>query len=135
MLSQDDISRRRRLNNGECPEHGQRMVQVGNDYNGDALMHCPMLDECDFTVVAVYGGKIWKSFIGDDEPIIIIEHPNEELWLSARGPSPWVRDMNNAILYQDEHAAEDVATEFDGVPVQMPKSLYDELCNVTRGRR
>lgn len=134
MLPQHDIARRRRLNDGQCPTHAEGLVQVGCDEDGEAVMCCPLF-ECDFTYIAEYGGKVWKSFVGDDELIIVVEHPNEELWLTAKGPSPWTRDMNDAILYRDEHTAEDVATEFDGVPVQMPKYLYDELCGITRGRR
>ena len=45
---QDELTRRRRLNNGTCPTHGVGLAQVThNDETGEELVECPRRD-CEF---------------------------------------------------------------------------------------
>lgn len=43
---QDDITRRRRLNNGRCPTHGTALAQIGIHDHGPVVA-CPR-EDCSF---------------------------------------------------------------------------------------
>lgn len=61
---QDDLTRQRRLNEGNCPTHGIPLVQIGVDFNegrptGD-LVACPRGD-CTFRIVPRKGTKLYDA--------------------------------------------------------------------------
>lgn len=56
ILEQDDLARRRRLNQGRCPEHGDELIVLEEDFTG-LVCDCPRPD-CDFSYVAKPGSKV-----------------------------------------------------------------------------
>ena len=65
MRGQDDLTRRRRLNQGRCPVHGIFLTQSGvslddqGNPDGD-LVECPRRD-CKFETAARPGTKLWEA--------------------------------------------------------------------------
>jgi hypothetical protein len=61
---QDDLTRQRRLNEGNCPTHGIPLIQIGVDWEdgkpvGD-LVACPRGD-CTFQTVPRKGTKLYDA--------------------------------------------------------------------------
>jgi hypothetical protein len=69
---QDDITRRRRLNEGRCPTHGTALVQLGVwcddgtniEPNTGPIVGCPRKD-CKFKLKVRAGTKLYKALCGD----------------------------------------------------------------------
>lgn len=63
MKRQDDLTRRRRLNDGRCPTHGTALTQIGiwTENNGKAgpVVGCPRKD-CNFKVDVKPGTKLYE---------------------------------------------------------------------------
>lgn len=55
-LPQDDIARRRRLNEGRCSTHGHPLIILEVDHDG-LVCDCPD-PACDFSYVAKPGSKV-----------------------------------------------------------------------------
>lgn len=65
---QDDLTRRRRLNDGLCPTHGVALTQTGVHHDPDGtpaapIVGCPRGD-CDFVYIAKVGTKVFKVVTG-----------------------------------------------------------------------
>lgn len=64
---QDELTRRRRLNEGNCPTHGIALFQDIPYVSGGcvrAKFYCPRRD-CSFEQHFEYGSKLWKAAVGD----------------------------------------------------------------------
>lgn len=62
MAKQDELSKRRRLNKGQCPTHGVHLQQEGVATSSEGIpygdvMGCPRRD-CDFTVEVTPGSRL-----------------------------------------------------------------------------
>lgn len=56
-VRQDDLSRRRRLNAGRCPQHGHLLKQVDRTQEGLLVVGCPR-SACAFATVVEPGSKL-----------------------------------------------------------------------------
>lgn len=68
---QDEISRRRRLNKGQCPTHGVSLVQTGvaTDKHGVSfgdVVSCPRKD-CGYWTEVRPETKLWEALHGKGE--------------------------------------------------------------------
>jgi len=57
---QDDLTRRRRLNEGRCLTHGCKLCQVMSVGSGALRVGCPRLD-CNFQTDVIDGSKLDKA--------------------------------------------------------------------------
>jgi len=67
-MSQDDLSRRRRLNQGRCPIHGTSLCQSSVWQDGEEagpVVECPR-DDCDFRIEVKPGTKLYIALCGED---------------------------------------------------------------------
>ena len=68
MKRQDDLSRRRRLNKGQCPTHGLALTQDGvwqDDGDAGPVVSCPRSD-CGFQMKVRQGTKLYKALCGEE---------------------------------------------------------------------
>lgn len=70
MKGQDDLSRRRRLNEGRCPTHGTGLIQTGiwhdtvkGTEEAGPVVECPRND-CEFRLKVKSGTKTYHALCG-----------------------------------------------------------------------